>query len=607
MKNVFKICLVLALLGAMPLLAGPARAGPDADPDTVTVQLKWKHQFQFAGYYIAIEKGYYADAGMDVRLIEAVAGQEPMNEVVDGRADYGVGTTDLLLMRDKGLPVVLLASIFQHSPLAIMVNGTSDIFNVHQLARKKLMIEPHSAELFAYFSKEGINKDSLKIVEHNFDTDALLQGDVSGMSVYITDEPYRLKSSGSRYRLLRPIESGIDFYGDNLFTLESTIQKNPKQVDRFVAATRKGWEYALNNIEETVDLILQKYATDKSRGHLLFEAEHTKSLILPDVVEVGYMNPQRWERIAQTYIDLGLLPETFSLHGLIYNPESSQVPAWVWKAIAIAVIVLLITLGVVVYVMRINHRLRLSEKQLVASNHQKETLMSIVGHDMKSSIFAVRLYGELMVNQKASLDQKDISKHGLQVLLGIDAALDLLDNLLQWVTLQQKDSEPGISPLELAPVVERNLALYRLHAESKNIDMRAIDIGDVIVLGNEWHIDTVIRNLLNNALKFTKPDGSISIRVERGDGDLGLIVEDTGIGMNEEDLEDPFDTRRQFGTGTMGELGTGFGLPLCNQLIESSGGQLMLENRAEVGLRATIRLPLAKPEKMESFANVVLR
>jgi len=558
----------------------------------VTVQLKWRHQFQFAGYYMALEKGYYTDAGMDVSLVAAVVGQESMNEVVEGRADFGVGTTDLLLMRNKGLPVVVLAAIFQHSPLAIMVSESSGILNVHQLARKKIMLEPHIAELFAYFSKEGLDLSSMKVVDHTFNPAALLSGDVSGMSVYMTDEPYLVKANGVGYRLLRPIESGIDFYGDNLFTLESAIDDNPEQVAKFVTATKRGWAYALENIEETANLIGQKYDSRKSRGHLLFEAEHTKALILPDVVEVGYMNPQRWERIAQTYAELGLLPKSFSLGGLLYNPEPDRIPAWVWQTIAAAAITLLIMFGISVYVIRINRRLRHSERQLVASNLQKETLMSIVGHDMKSSIFAVRLYGELMISQKAKLDQDGVAKHGLQVLLGIDAALDLLDNLMQWVTLQQKDSDPTVMPVKLAPVVERNLALFRLHAEAKNIGMPAADMDGVMVVGNEWHIDTVIRNLLSNALKFTKPDGVITLRAERGDGVLDLIVEDTGIGMDEADLEDPFDTRRQFGTGTMGELGTGFGLPLCNQLLEVSGGKLMFENRTEGGLRATIRMPL---------------
>lgn len=81
-------------------------------PARVKLQLKWKHQFQFAGYYAAIEKGFYKEAGLEVELIEARPGIDPIQSVLDGKADFGVGTTDLVLHRKKGQPVVVLAVIF---------------------------------------------------------------------------------------------------------------------------------------------------------------------------------------------------------------------------------------------------------------------------------------------------------------------------------------------------------------------------------------------------------------------------------------------------------------------------------------------------------------
>lgn len=593
LRRLLRVCLALAVFGFFPLAAKVAAAKNDDSLVPVTVQLKWKNQFQFAGYYMALEKGYYADAGMDVRLIEAVVGRKPMKEVVEGRADFGVGTTDLLLMRNQGLPVVVLAAIFQHSPLAMMVKGDTGIFNVHQLARKKLMIEPHSAELFAYFSKEGVDVDGMEIVDHTFDVKDLLQGQVGGMSVYMTDEPFLLNAAGIEYRLLRPIESGIDFYGDNLFTMEATIRDHPERVAAFVAATRKGWKYALDNIGETVDLILRKYPTKKSRGHLMFEAEHTKSLILPDIVEVGYMNPFRWERIAQTYMDLGLLPKNFSLRGLIYSPAREEIPTWVWRAMIASAVVALLTFLIAAYVIRINYKLRLSEKRLAASNLHKEVLLSIVGHDVKNTIFAVRRYGELLAGGPDTLDRDEVVKHGRQVLLGVDTAMDVLDNLLQWATVQQTDGELQIRPVDLAPIVERNLELFRFQAEAKNITISASELDGATVLGDEWRIDAVVRNLLDNALKFTESSGAITVQVDRSGANLELIVEDTGVGMAEQDLSDVFITRNLKGIGTMGERGTGFGLPLCKQLMESIGGGLTLENNPGDGLRARIRFSKA--------------
>ena len=88
--------------------------------DTVTLQLKWKHQFQFAGYYAALEKGFYRNAGLDVTIREARDGINSLSQVIKGDADFGIAMSDLILHKANGQPVVALAAIFQHSPLILL-------------------------------------------------------------------------------------------------------------------------------------------------------------------------------------------------------------------------------------------------------------------------------------------------------------------------------------------------------------------------------------------------------------------------------------------------------------------------------------------------------
>jgi len=126
----------------MLLLASPSHAA-----DAVTLQLKWTHAFQFAGYYAAIEQGYYKDAGLDVTLLEATPGVDPVQQVLKGNAQFGVGTSSLLLSRQEGAPVVVLGVIFQHSPLVLVARQTQPVQSVHDLQGKRVMIEPHSDEL----------------------------------------------------------------------------------------------------------------------------------------------------------------------------------------------------------------------------------------------------------------------------------------------------------------------------------------------------------------------------------------------------------------------------------------------------------------------------
>jgi len=84
--------------------------------DTVTLQLKWTHSFEYAGYYAALEQGYYRDAGLTVGIKEAQPGFDAVTEVTDGKAEYGIGSSSLILDHKAGKPVVVIAVILQHSP-----------------------------------------------------------------------------------------------------------------------------------------------------------------------------------------------------------------------------------------------------------------------------------------------------------------------------------------------------------------------------------------------------------------------------------------------------------------------------------------------------------
>lgn len=130
----------LALL--LACLCAPALA-----LEEVRLQLKWTHAFQFAGYYAARELGYYRDAGLDVRIEAATPGTNPVDEVVGGRAEYGIGSSSLLLGRHAGQPLVVLAVIFQHSPLVLIAHHNPPLTSIRELAGKRVMLEPQSEEL----------------------------------------------------------------------------------------------------------------------------------------------------------------------------------------------------------------------------------------------------------------------------------------------------------------------------------------------------------------------------------------------------------------------------------------------------------------------------
>jgi len=360
--------------------------------DAVTLQLKWHHAFQFAGYYAAVEKGYYRDAGLEVVLREAKPGDDPVRKVLDGEAQYGVGNSSLLLARKAGKPVVVLAAIFQHSPAVFIAAQKTDTQGIQDLAGKRVMIEPQSDELLAYLKREGIALDRIQRVEHSFEPQDLIDGKVDAISAYVTNEPYFLDRAGFAYRAYTPRSVGIDFYGDNLFTTEQEIRKHPQEVRAFREASLRGWRYAMAHPDEIADLIVSRYSQAKPREFYLFEAQRMAELLRTDLIEIGYLNPGRWRHIADTYADIGLLPRDFALDGFLYAVDSRSDRNWLYLVGALLVAISAVT----VHTLRTNRRLArtLAEKRVVhQALRESEERHRLLGDNASDVIWTMDLDG----------------------------------------------------------------------------------------------------------------------------------------------------------------------------------------------------------------------
>lgn len=322
--------------------------------ESVVLQLNWKHQFQFAGYYAAIEKGYFRDAGFEVTLRELGEGGDPVDIVLAGKADFGVAASELALHRARGKPVVALAAIVQHSPLILLVNRRK-INSIDALEGSRIMLAPHETELFAYLRREEVRQYTT--LPHSFDTRDLVDGRADAMSGYITDEPYLLRKAGFPYLLFSPSAVGINFYGDTLFAAEARVHSSRARVDAFRAAAIKGWQYALAHPEEIADLILKTYSRRHERAHLLYEANELKRLMQPDLVEIGQQSDSRWQQIAETYAELGMLPQKPKIDGLVFETEERKLPVWLGYALGGGAFLILAVGAAAFYFARLNLRL----------------------------------------------------------------------------------------------------------------------------------------------------------------------------------------------------------------------------------------------------------
>ena len=310
---------------------------PAAALDQVSLQLKWKHQFQFAGYYAALEQGYYRDAGLDVTIRDGGPGIEVAEAVAGGKADFGVCSSSVLREWVVGRHLVVLAVIFQQSPAIILVPRRADIRSVSDLGGRTLMDAPGSDEIAAMLKHEGVDYAAMPRVDHRGDPRDLLAGNADAMVAYSTNEPFVLEQLGAAYRTFSPGDYGVNFYGDNLCTSEAKVKAHPGQVAAFRAASLKGWAYALAHKEATVDLILKTYSAKKSREALLFEAARTDLLVRRGSSHIGREDAEHWQEIATTYRKLGLLANDTLPAGLMWDREDEIEGRWLIPLSLVAV------------------------------------------------------------------------------------------------------------------------------------------------------------------------------------------------------------------------------------------------------------------------------
>jgi len=380
---------LVALLLLLPLSA-------NAENENITLQLKWKHAFQSAGFYMALEKGYYLDAGLAVTLIEGGPEKTSTEHVVTEKSAYGISSTGALLQRYSGKPIKVLGAIFQHSPLALLVLKKSGINMITDLRGKRIMLQTGSqtADLLAALRRGGLSEHDFIQQNTSYNIQDLITGNTDAYSVYITDQPHQLEQLHIPYKIFHPNDYGIDFYGDIVITSDTEVREHPQRVKAFMQATERGWNYALEHIDETIDLILLKYNTQHfSRQQLRFEADQSVKLILQDVVNVGYMNSFRWQRIANIYAEQGLLPQDYPLDKFIYYPEATltdYILEYQWQFIAIVLLLVLMIFFLGITILRRTVKLR--TKKLVDSEDRLLDAQSIakLGHynyDIKADLW----------------------------------------------------------------------------------------------------------------------------------------------------------------------------------------------------------------------------
>lgn len=315
------------LLAWVLLLTACARPQPAA-LDAVTVQLSWFHDVEFVGFYVAETKGFYKDAGLAVTLVPGGPTVDALQEVLSGRAQFGIMTGDQIIRaRAAGHDVIAVSSIFRQSPLIVMALAESGIRRPEDLVGKTVgVISPNldttwDIQFIAMLRRLGIDPASMTFVptQDYFGANELLSGRVdAASSFFVTNEPVQARIDGYAVTQFFYSDYGIISYANPIFTTGALVAQNPELVQRFIRATLKGYQFAIENPEEAAT-IAGRYDEGRSQDVLVAAMLAQTPLIDTGDVPIGWMDDAVWRAMQKVLLDQGILTDPIDLQRAYTN------------------------------------------------------------------------------------------------------------------------------------------------------------------------------------------------------------------------------------------------------------------------------------------------
>ena len=296
--------------------------------EKVSIQFNWKYQFEVAGFIAAKEKGFYENVGLDVELKEYNPEVDILFDVLNNKVTYGISSSNIVLENKKIASIVLLATYLQKSPLVFITKP--DIRTPSQFLGKTIMgnkDELKNSSLALFLSHFNINFSNTKFIPHNFKIDDFINGKVEIMSAFRSNQLYELDKRKIDYNIIDPADYGFVMSAVNLYTSKEKAFKNKDRTQKFIEATNRGWEYALKNKEEIIDILIKKYGVNKSKEALLYETDVVNQVMMRDFYPIGKVSPELTQRLVKQLSYSGMIEPNQKINHIFFENIVDKIPS----------------------------------------------------------------------------------------------------------------------------------------------------------------------------------------------------------------------------------------------------------------------------------------
>jgi NitT/TauT family transport system substrate-binding protein len=308
--------LVITLV--LALTACGASSSAATEPEEVSLQLNWIFQAQFAGYFVAQKEGLYSAENLKVNIIPGSGTFRPIDKVISKEADFAVITDpiEVLQAREAGHPIVAVAAIYQKNANIWVSLAEKNIVKPQDMIGQRIGLRPVGEVAYRILlAAAGIDRAELKdkeVVLEDFTIRPVLEGEVDVAHDYALSGPLLAKRQGYDLNIITLADQGIFLQNELLVVHEDLLNTKPDVVERFVRASLKGWNTAINEPEKGVEATLTFDETlDTTQQADMMGA--VIDLVDPKAVPIGYMDDKIWQQTTEIAIDQGLITKPIAL------------------------------------------------------------------------------------------------------------------------------------------------------------------------------------------------------------------------------------------------------------------------------------------------------